>query len=81
MRDPLERLEKIAARARREVPPEVDVSDAVWARIAEASGSPHRTWELLVAAVVVTMILSRALYQAITDPLWTLFQSASTFIP
>jgi hypothetical protein len=75
--DPLKQVEQLAARARSEAAPEVEVSAAVLRRLrsapAEAEAVPSRwlAWAVgsAAAAAVSALALGIELYQLISDPL------------
>ncbi len=78
MENPLNKLEKLAARARQEKTPAVDVSQQVLYRLSQREASRSRP--LLIFAIasfataLVVIALSFSLFETMTDPLWTLFQ-------
>ena len=76
--DPLDRFARLAARARQEAPPEIDVRDAVLRRLAEADSTPVAPMAWLsvaaVGAAAWAVILAFPAFAALTDPLGPLFQ-------
>jgi hypothetical protein len=74
----LRHLEKIAARARQETAPPVDVSNRVISRLSRPEPSPFRPLLIFtfvsIAAAALAIILSIGLFDSMTDPLWTMFQ-------
>jgi hypothetical protein len=76
---------RLAARARREPVPPVDVERQVLRRIRPLPETADRA--LLVfaiasfAAAAVIVVISTSLLYRITDPFWTLFEMASTLTP
>ena len=72
------KIDKIAARARQETFPAVDVSGRVIRRLTPEALSPYRprlVFTLVsVAAAALAIILSIGLFDTMTDPLWTMFQ-------
>jgi hypothetical protein len=74
----LKSIEKVAARARQETPPSVDVSQRVIRRLSLEAPAPYRPLLIFtfvsIAAAVVAILLSIGLFDSMTDPLWTMFQ-------
>jgi hypothetical protein len=88
MSDPLKNLEGLAARARQEQVPRSDVARQVLYRIGRRRTrevAADRSFMLFavasVAAAVVVFVLTASLFNTITDPLWTLFQTAPIVAP
>jgi hypothetical protein len=85
MHDPMKDLEGLAARARREAVPPVDVERQVLRRIRQMPEPTDRALLLFAiasfAAAAVVVAISTSLLYRITDPFWTLFEMASTLTP
>ncbi len=83
----IERFEELAAEARRDRPPLVDVTDAVMREIDALSPIERRQRRVLyamtamsaIAAIVVAMI-TVSMYQQMTDPLAGLLAESSRMI-
>lgn len=77
MPEPLKELEKLAARARQERTPPVDVTGAVLRRIRVQDENPIRPLAFLAlascVAAVVAALFSLSLLDTLNDPFWTLF--------
>ncbi len=81
-----ERCERLAALARQEPEPDIDVAADVLRRIRRDQGAPpERTlvWftAASLAAAAVSVVLTVGLYRTVTDPLWSLFRSVVTLMP
>ena len=81
MHDPLNQIERLAARARQEAPPPVNVTRQVIHRL--ETYPVRRDWTLplltagsLVAAAIITVI-GVSIFNALTDPLAPLFEIAA----
>ncbi len=85
MTDPLEELARLAERARQEHLPAGDVSGRVLARIREEERSTTLPLAVFATGSVVTAaavtVYSAVLVSALTDPLSSLFQTASAIVP
>jgi hypothetical protein len=85
--DPLELVARWAALARQEPALPVDVSGRVTRALrAQGEGTkpdPALLWFATASAVAasVAAMFAFILYQRISDPLWTLFESVRVFIP
>lgn len=76
--DPLDRFARLAARARQEAPPALDVRASVLYRLAQADTTPVAPMAWLSVAAIGAAAWAVALafpaYAALTDPLGPLFQ-------
>jgi hypothetical protein len=85
MADPLKILEDLSARARREDPPNIDVSSRVLLRLSRELSAP--TWPMaLVAsgsavAALVVLSISLPLFEMVNDPWSVLFVMAANVLP
>lgn len=74
--DPLKRVDDLAARAREENPPTVDVSSRVLLRLGREAPVPAWPMALVAsgtaAAAFVMLSISLPLYEVVTDP-WSVF--------
>ncbi|MBI4829967.1 MAG: hypothetical protein HY801_00095 [Candidatus Lindowbacteria bacterium] len=84
MNDPLEYIEKLAARARQEEVPQGDVSRLVFGRLHESEDSLSKPMLLFAAgyaaAAFITLAYGLALFNMINDPLSSVFQIAAAFM-
>lgn len=83
MRDPLQALDELAAVARRERAPEVDVSWRVGVRIAGLKVRPRdRTliWVAAFSAVTATiaMLMAAPVFDTLSDPVAVMIQAMNT---
>jgi hypothetical protein len=78
MHDPLDMVNELAAAARREPPPTVDLAGQVLAEIREARATVERPLAFFavgsLAAAALVAVMSASLLYSITDPLAILFQ-------
>ena len=80
MNDSLELVEKLAAQARLEAAPLVDVADRVIPRLRQETSSP--VWPMALfasgtaAAAVLTLVICMPLIDLLTDP-WSLYFASS----
>ncbi len=81
MRDPLEILDNLAARARREEAPRIDVARKVILRLHEGRRSERRPLALFamgsLVAAAVAMVLVLPLVNVLTDPLAAFLQQTT----
>ena len=74
----LKNMDKMAARARQETTPSVDVSNRVISRLSRKEPSPYRPLLIFtfvsIAAAALAIVLSIGVFDSMTDPLWTMFQ-------
>ncbi|MFC1572721.1 hypothetical protein ACFL6M_03890 [Candidatus Eisenbacteria bacterium] len=85
MHDPLKHLDKIAARARGEQPPRVDVSERVVTHLLQRQPRVDRPLLVFalgsVAAAIVVALITIPLLNSVSDPLWALFQPTHVLMP
>ena len=78
MNDPLKMVEKLAARAREQKPPSVDVADGVIQRIRQGEEPGFNPLMVFAAGSLASAagvaVFSASLLYTITDPLWSLFE-------
>ncbi len=86
MTDPRTVMHTLAARARQETAPTVDVGRQVTAKLRKRERRDSERplfWfaAASLATAVVVVVISASLYQSISDPFWTLFQNGLAMLP
>ena len=85
MADPLKILDDLAARARREEPPGIDVTSRVLLRLSREAPSPAWPFALVVsgtaAAALAVLSISLPLFEMLTDPWGVFFIMAANVLP
>jgi hypothetical protein len=83
----IERFEHVAAEARRDRPPLIDVTDAVMREIGELSPLERREQRVLYAmtalsavAAIVVALITVSMYEQMTDPLVGLLAETSRIV-
>jgi len=84
---PIERFDELAAEARRDRPPLIDVTDSVMRQIDALSPYERRERRVLYAmtalsaiAAIVTALITVSMYQQMTDPLVGMLAESSRFV-
>jgi hypothetical protein len=85
MADPLKKMDDLAARARRETPPGLDVSSRVLLRLNRVAPAPAWPMALVAsgtaAAALMVLGFTLPLYEMLTEPWSAFFVMAANSLP
>ncbi len=85
MIDPLKILDDFAVRARRDLPPDIDISARVLLRLSREAPAPAWPMALVASgtavAALVVLGISLPLYEMLTDPWSVFFIMAANVLP